>query len=48
VAQRYTPRRRAGGLSEMNRQRVRRLIEQRKMTKAGLAVIGDALRSGRS
>ena len=42
-AQRFTPRKRMGGLSEMNRQRVRRLQEEGKMTPAGLAVIGDAL-----
>ena len=43
VAQRFTPRRRVGGLSEMNRQRVRRLAAEGKMTPAGMAVIGDAL-----
>lgn len=43
LAQRYTPRRRAGGLSEMNKQRVRRLVAEGRMTPAGLAKIGDAL-----
>jgi len=43
VAQRDTPRRRMGRLSEMNKQRVRRLQAEGKMTPAGLAVIGDAL-----
>jgi uncharacterized protein YdeI (YjbR/CyaY-like superfamily) len=43
VAQRYTPRRRAGGFSEMNKQRVRRLVAEGRMTPAGLAKIGDAL-----
>jgi uncharacterized protein YdeI (YjbR/CyaY-like superfamily) len=40
VAQRYTPRRNPGNLSEMNRQRVLRLIEEGRMTSAGLAAIG--------
>jgi uncharacterized protein YdeI (YjbR/CyaY-like superfamily) len=43
LAQRFTPRRRMGGLSEMNKQRVRRLAREGKMTTAGMAVIGDAL-----
>ncbi len=42
-AQRFTPRRRVGGLSEMNKQRVRRLVAKGRMTPAGMAVIGDAL-----
>jgi len=42
-AQRFTPRRRVGGLSEMNKQRVRRLVAEGRMTPAGMAVIGDAL-----
>lgn len=42
-AQRFTPRRRLGGLSEMNKQRVRRLAREGRMTPAGMAVIGDAL-----
>ncbi|HEY1332408.1 MAG TPA: YdeI/OmpD-associated family protein [Actinomycetota bacterium] len=42
-AQRFTPRRRVGGLSEMNKQRARRLVAEGKMTPAGLAVLGDAL-----
>lgn len=42
-AQRFTPRKRAGGLSEMNKQRVRRLAREGKMTPAGMAMIGDAL-----
>ena len=44
VAQRYTPRRKGGGLSEMNKQRVRRLVAEGSMTPAGLAKIGDALK----
>ena len=38
-AQRYSPRRKTSGLSDMNRERVRRLIKARRMTKAGLAAI---------
>src|SRR6266480_1377889 len=37
-AQRFTPRRRAGGFSEMNRQRIRRLIAEGQMTPPGMAV----------
>jgi uncharacterized protein YdeI (YjbR/CyaY-like superfamily) len=40
LAQRFTPRRNARNLSEMNRQRVMRLIEEGRMTPAGLAAIG--------
>jgi uncharacterized protein YdeI (YjbR/CyaY-like superfamily) len=39
-AQRFTPRRPGSRLSEMNRERVRRLFAARRMTKAGLAAIG--------
>jgi uncharacterized protein YdeI (YjbR/CyaY-like superfamily) len=42
-AQRFSPRKRVGGLSEMNKQRVRQLAREGKMTPAGMAVIGDAL-----
>ena len=38
-AQRFTPRRPTSHLSEMNKERVRRLIKQRKMTKKGLKAI---------
>src|SRR2546422_8282654 len=38
-AQRFSPRRPSSRLSEMNRERVRRLIAGRRMTKAGLARI---------
>jgi len=38
-AQRYSPRRKTSKLSDMNRERVRRLIKARRMTKAGLAAI---------
>src|SRR5207245_7293868 len=42
VAQRFTPRRRPGGFSEMNRQRARRMMQEGKMTPAGMALSGDA------
>lgn len=38
-AQRFSPRRPTSRLSEMNRERVRRLIKAKRMTKAGLAKI---------
>jgi uncharacterized protein YdeI (YjbR/CyaY-like superfamily) len=38
-AQRYSPRRKTSKLSDMNRERVRRLIKSGRMTKAGLAAI---------
>ena len=38
-AQRYSPRRKTSRLSDMNRERVRRLIKSGRMTKAGLAAI---------
>jgi uncharacterized protein YdeI (YjbR/CyaY-like superfamily) len=38
-AQRFSPRRPTSGLSEMNLQRVRKLIKQKKMTKAGINAI---------
>src|SRR6266576_4477561 len=41
-AQRYSPRRKTSRLSDMNRERVRRLIQSGRMTKAGLAAIADA------
>jgi len=40
-AQRYTPRRPNSPLSEMNKERVRRLIDAGLMTPAGLAAAGD-------
>jgi uncharacterized protein YdeI (YjbR/CyaY-like superfamily) len=42
-AQRFTPRRRGSKLSEMNRERARRLIAAGRMTQAGFDAIGDAL-----
>jgi uncharacterized protein YdeI (YjbR/CyaY-like superfamily) len=41
-AQRYSPRRKTSKLSDMNRERVNRLIEAGRMTKAGLAAIAHA------
>ena len=41
--QRFTPRRPGSKLSEMNKVRLRRLVEAGSMTPAGLAVAGDAL-----
>jgi len=41
-AQRFSPRKPTSVLSAMNRERVRRLIKARKMTKAGLARIAHA------
>jgi uncharacterized protein YdeI (YjbR/CyaY-like superfamily) len=38
--QRFSPRRRAGTTSERNRNRVARLIEEGRMTQAGLAALG--------
>jgi uncharacterized protein YdeI (YjbR/CyaY-like superfamily) len=43
TAQRYTPRRPNSQLSETNKERIRRLIDQGKMTEAGLAKIRDKL-----
>jgi uncharacterized protein YdeI (YjbR/CyaY-like superfamily) len=41
-AQRFTPRRPGSAVSELNRERVRRLVAQGLMTPAGLAAIGAA------
>jgi uncharacterized protein YdeI (YjbR/CyaY-like superfamily) len=43
TAQRYTPRREKSNLSETNRERVLRLIDQGKMTEAGLSKIRSQL-----
>jgi uncharacterized protein YdeI (YjbR/CyaY-like superfamily) len=40
-AQRFTPRRPGSPVSEMNRTRARRLVREKRMTKAGLDAIGD-------
>ncbi len=41
-AQRFSPRRRTSGLSQMNKERVDKLIAQKKMTRAGLDAIAHA------
>ena len=41
AAQRFTPRRPKSPLSEMNKERIRRLAAQGRMTEAGLATVGD-------
>lgn len=46
-AQRYTPRRPGSNWSEMNKERVRRLIKAGKMTRAGLAAMEDAPKAKR-
>lgn len=38
-AQRFSPRRPSSALSEMNRERIRRLIKEKRMTAAGLAAV---------
>ena len=45
-AQRYSPRKKTSRLSDMNRERVRRLIKSRRMTKAGLDAIAHAPKQG--
>jgi len=47
-AQRFTPRKLGSQWSEMNKERVRRLIKSRKMTRAGLAAMNDALKAKRN
>ena len=46
-ALRYTPRRQASKWSPTNRARVERLIQEGRMTEAGLAAIEEAKRNGR-
>ena len=46
IAQRFTPRRPGSPVSEMNRARARRLVREKRMTKAGLDAIGS-LRASR-
>jgi uncharacterized protein YdeI (YjbR/CyaY-like superfamily) len=40
-AQRFTPRRPGSPVSEMNRARIRRLVREKRMTRAGLEAIGS-------
>ena len=46
-ALRYTPRRRGSNWSERNKELVARLIEESRMTEAGLAKIDEAKQTGR-
>jgi uncharacterized protein YdeI (YjbR/CyaY-like superfamily) len=46
-AQRFTPRRQGSPVSEMNKARARRLVRERRMTAAGRAALGTALRRER-
>lgn len=49
-AQRFTPRRASSSVSQMNRERIRKLVAQKKMTPAGLKAIEkifDVKRNGR-
>jgi uncharacterized protein YdeI (YjbR/CyaY-like superfamily) len=46
-AQRFTPRRKTSNWSERNKERAAKLIEQGRMTEAGLAKIDEAKRNGR-
>jgi uncharacterized protein YdeI (YjbR/CyaY-like superfamily) len=43
-AQRFTPRRKGSPVSEMNKARARRLVRERRMTPAGRAALGSALK----
>jgi len=43
TAQRFSPRRKGSPVSPMNKERIRRLIARKKMTKAGMASIGHEL-----
>lgn len=43
-AQRYTPRRKNSPLSELNKERIRFLIKQKKMTKAGLDAVKNYIK----
>lgn len=47
TAQRFSPRRKVSGWSELNKQRARKLIEAGRMTKAGLDALGDAAKPKR-
>ncbi len=46
-AQRFSPRKKGSAWSEMNKERLRRLIEAGEMTPAGLAAAGEALKDDR-
>ena len=48
AAQRFSPRRKNSSLSELNKERIRRLIETKKMTAAGLESIAHHLKDNSS
>jgi uncharacterized protein YdeI (YjbR/CyaY-like superfamily) len=43
-AQRFTPRKPTSGLSQLNKERIRKLILKKRMTKAGIAAVSHAFR----
>jgi uncharacterized protein YdeI (YjbR/CyaY-like superfamily) len=45
-AQRFSPRRRGSVLSQMNRERIRELISEGRMTRAGLVAVSHAFKAG--
>lgn len=45
-AQRFSPRRPGSQLSQLNRERIRKLVSEGRMTKAGLAAVSHAFRPG--
>jgi uncharacterized protein YdeI (YjbR/CyaY-like superfamily) len=45
-AQRFSPRRPTSQLSQMNRERIRKLISEKRMTAAGLAAVSHAFKAG--
>ncbi len=44
-AQRFTPRRRGSRLSQLNKERIRKLVSEGRMTKAGLGAVSHAFRA---
>jgi uncharacterized protein YdeI (YjbR/CyaY-like superfamily) len=44
-AQRFSPRRRGSGLSQMNKERIRKMILENKMTTTGLAAVSHAFKA---
>ncbi|MCX6778575.1 MAG: YdeI/OmpD-associated family protein [Candidatus Micrarchaeota archaeon] len=44
-AQRFSPRRPTSQLSQMNKERIRRMISEKRMTKAGLAAVSHAFKA---
>ncbi len=43
-AQRFSPRRHSSGLSQLNKERIRKMILEKKMTKAGLGAVSHAFK----